>query len=139
GSSCSRVTSLILVLSILTTRLSWRNLPASWPYPTSIAYTFDAPCCSRQSVKPPADAPASKETFPVTSILKSANAPSNFKPPLKTYLISLPFSYVTASSLSNSPAVLPRCRFTKTFPDILELVTVSQIAKNPRTPTACHR
>ena len=45
------------VRSIETTRESRRSGSASWPRPTSTAYTRRAPRWSRTSVKPPVDAP----------------------------------------------------------------------------------
>ena len=47
---------------------SARSRSWSWPCPTSTATTLAAPRCSRQSVKPPVDAPASSARMPATSI-----------------------------------------------------------------------
>ena len=41
------------------TRGSWRSFQASWPRPTSTAWTRAAPCASSTSVKPPVEAPIS--------------------------------------------------------------------------------
>ena len=49
------------------TRGSWRSDHASCPRPTSTACTCAAPACSRQSVNPPVDAPASRTRRPRTS------------------------------------------------------------------------
>jgi len=50
-----------LVFSITTTRGSFRSLASSCPVPTSTANTRAAPRCSRQSVKPPVEAPTSRQ------------------------------------------------------------------------------
>jgi hypothetical protein len=42
---------------------------------------FAAPCCSRQSVKPPVELPASRQIFPCGVTPKSSSAPSSFSPP----------------------------------------------------------
>ena len=47
-----------------TTRASLRNFHTNWFVPTSNAYTRRAPCCSKQSVNPPVEAPASRQTIP---------------------------------------------------------------------------
>ena len=56
--------------SRLVTRGSARSRSWSWPWPTSSATTWAAPRCSRQSVNPPVDAPASSARTPVTSTLE---------------------------------------------------------------------
>ena len=47
-----------------TTRVSSRSFGCSWPYPTSRAITRAAPFCNRQSVKPPVEAPTSRQSAP---------------------------------------------------------------------------
>ena len=49
-----------------------------------MAYTRAAPRCSRQSVKPPVEAPTSAQTRPPTSSSKAVNAASSFSPPRET-------------------------------------------------------
>lgn len=51
----------------------------------SIAYTLDAPCFNKQSVKPPTDEPISAHVFPFGEIENLFNAASNFIPPRLTY------------------------------------------------------
>ncbi len=80
----SGLTNLMFVRSMTTTLVSWRSLQSSWPYPTSMAYTFFAPLFKRQSVKPPVEAPISTAVYPVTSTWKSSKAFSSFSPPLPT-------------------------------------------------------
>jgi len=44
------------------------SLVSICPRPVSMAMTRDAPCCNKQSVKPPVEAPTSTQVFPLTSI-----------------------------------------------------------------------
>ena len=71
------------------TRSSSRNAGCSWPWPTSTPSTSAAPCCSRQSVKPPVDWPTSRQCKPVTSMPVLCNAASSFSPPREMYLASV--------------------------------------------------
>src|SRR5215207_7704381 len=73
-----------LVCSITTTRGSLRNFQCRMPLPTSIAYTFSAPRCKRQSVNPPVDEPTSAHVSPVTSKANVSSAASSFSPPRET-------------------------------------------------------
>ena len=73
-----------LVCSITTTRGSLRSFQCRMPLPTSIAYTFNAPRCNRQSVKPPVDEPTSAQTRPFTLIPNACSAASSFSPPRET-------------------------------------------------------
>mmetsp|Transcript_9803 Transcript_9803/g.18406 ORF Transcript_9803/g.18406 Transcript_9803/m.18406 type:complete len:239 (-) Transcript_9803:170-886(-) len=75
-----------LVRSSTTTLWSTLTFSATCPYPTSTPYTFAAPRCNRQSVKPPVERPASIATTPCTSTLNSSSAASIFSPALHTYL-----------------------------------------------------
>ena len=52
--------------------------------PTSTAATWLAPCCRRQSVKPPVDAPTSMQSLPATSISKRFRAARSLSPPRLT-------------------------------------------------------
>ena len=73
------------VRSIETTRRSRRRGAASWPRPTSSAYTRVAPRWSRTSVNPPVDAPTSRQTRPVGSIPNASRAAASLWPPRLTY------------------------------------------------------
>src|SRR2546430_150554 len=73
-----------LLFSITMTRGSLRSLASSWPTPTSTAYTRAAPRWSRQSVKPPVEAPTSRQTRPATFIWKASSAWASFSPPRLT-------------------------------------------------------
>ena len=69
------------VRSRLVTRGSDRSRSCSWLRPTSTASTEVAPCCRRQSVKPPVEAPTSRAARPSTSTAKRWRAPCSFSPP----------------------------------------------------------
>src|SRR5581483_9481841 len=69
------------VRSITTTRGSWRSAQSSWPRPTSSAITRAAPRFSRQSVKPPVEAPTSRQSRPATSTPSASRALASFSPP----------------------------------------------------------
>jgi hypothetical protein len=73
-----------LVCSITTTRGSLRSLTSSWAVPTSTANTRLAPFCSRQSVKPPVEAPTSIHTRPLMVTGKCCRACTSFSPPRLT-------------------------------------------------------
>jgi hypothetical protein len=84
------------------TRSSVRSGQASWPYPTSAATTCAAPARSRTSVKPPVDAPASRQRLPATSKPgNAARAPASLCPPRDTYCgpASASSATVTGASL----------------------------------------
>ena len=70
----ARVTSRMSRRSRLVTRGSCRRRWWSWPWPTSTATTEAAPAWSRQSVKPPVEAPASRARRPVGSMSKRSRA-----------------------------------------------------------------
>ncbi len=73
-----------LTRSWTTTRRSAASAAASWPRPTSTAWTRAAPRWSRASVKPPVDAPASRQTRPRGSTPNASSAPASFSPPRET-------------------------------------------------------
>ena len=73
-----------LVRSMTVTRASLRSDQASCPRPTSIATTCAAPRWSRQSVKPPVDAPTSTARRPATSTPNASSAPASLRPPRET-------------------------------------------------------
>ena len=73
-----------LTPSITVTRGSATSRSCSWFRPTSTAATRAAPCASRQSVKPPVDAPTSRHDSPRTSIPNRERPVSSLSPPLET-------------------------------------------------------
>src|SRR5690554_4677622 len=129
----------MFVLSILTTRGSTRRLPANCPYPTSTAYTFEAPCCSKQSVNPPVEAPTSSTMRPDTSIPKADNADSSFSPPLLTYFLSLPLIRIWLDSETSSPSLSTTRSLTRTFPAIIQPCALFLSANSPRLTSSSHR
>ena len=74
-----------LVRSITVTRSCSRMRQSSSPYATSSAMTCAAPRCSRQSVKPPVEAPTSSAMRPSTGTSSASSAFASFTPPRETY------------------------------------------------------
>ncbi len=72
------------VASRLTTRGSAASFGWSWPWPTSTAYTLSAPRLRSTSVKPPVEAPRSRQMRPRGSIAKASSAAASFTPPRDT-------------------------------------------------------
>ena len=104
------VASRTFVRSSTVTRSSSRMRGCSWPWPTSRATTWAAPRVSRQSVKPPVEAPTSSTRRPVTSMSKCVRAASSFSPPRPTNRGGGP---VTTSA---SPAATSRAGLSATAP-----------------------
>ena len=77
--------------------------------------TRAAPCCSRQSVNPPVDAPTSRQTSPSTSIFQWSRARSSFNPPRLTYFRSSPSRRIAQSAVTCAPAFSIFCSFDKNF------------------------
>mmetsp|Transcript_20987 Transcript_20987/g.50094 ORF Transcript_20987/g.50094 Transcript_20987/m.50094 type:complete len:215 (-) Transcript_20987:199-843(-) len=75
-----------LHLSMAIRRGSWRSFSATCPRPTSMPYTRSTPFCSRQSVKPPVESPASRATLPQMSRPQWSSAASSLSPARHTYL-----------------------------------------------------
>src|SRR4029077_10177068 len=74
------------------------------------------PCCSRQSVNPPVEAPTSRHILPTTSICQYTSARSSLSPPRLTYLRSSPSRRTTASSSPCAPALSTFWSLTNTLP-----------------------
>ena len=72
----SKFKYLALTFSVEMTRESLRNFQSNWLVPTSTANTLAAPCWRRQSVKPPVEAPISRQTRPATFNPKKETKPS---------------------------------------------------------------
>ena len=79
ASSAVRVRA--FVRSMETTRGSARSDSASWPRPDVEGVDAAAPRCSRTSVKPPVDAPTSRQTRPLGSISNASSAAASLWPP----------------------------------------------------------
>ena len=71
--------------SITVTRGSATSRSCSWFRPTSTAATRAAPWASKQSVKPPVEAPTSRHSSPRTSIANLVSPVSSLSPPRDTY------------------------------------------------------
>ena len=109
-----------------TTRSSLRSFQASCPWPTSTEYTFTAPFCSIQSVKPPVEAPTSMQIFPSRRTPKRSMAFSSFSPPRLTYFKVLPLTSMGAVSSKVVPALSSFCPFTYTIPDMIKAFAFSR-------------
>mmetsp|Transcript_5669 Transcript_5669/g.14746 ORF Transcript_5669/g.14746 Transcript_5669/m.14746 type:complete len:333 (-) Transcript_5669:91-1089(-) len=105
-----------LVFSMTTRRGSCRSFSATCPRPTSTPYTRAAPCCNRQSVKPPVDRPASSATFPATSISHRWKAASSLVPARHTYFGTDAMSSTLAPPFTCAPALCTGCPSTSTLP-----------------------
>src|SRR5439155_1374592 len=121
-----------LVFSITTTRGSLRSLTSSWPVPTSTAYTRAAPRCSRQSVKPPVEAPTSRQTRPATFIWKASSAWTSFSPPRPTNGVR-PWTSTLASLATRAPALSTRLPSTSTSPARRRRAACSRLSTSPRS------
>ena len=77
----------IFVLSKFVTLLSAFIFSCRSPYPTSTHVRFRAPCCSKQSEKPPVDDPTSMQLLSWGERLNAFNAYSSLSPPLLTYFL----------------------------------------------------
>ena len=62
------------------TRGSCRSFQASWPRPTSTAWTRAAPCASSTSVNPPVEAPISSAVAPATANRELVERVSQLEP-----------------------------------------------------------
>src|SRR5213594_553325 len=121
-----------LVFSMTTTRGSLRSLASSWPTPTSTAYTRAAPRWSRQSVKPPVEAPTSRQTRPAAFIWKASSAWASFSPPRLTNG-ERPWSSTHASLATRAPALLTRLPSTRTSPARMRRAACSRLSTSPRS------
>ena len=98
-------------------RLCRPPLPAlTCPYPTSTPTTRAAPCCSRQSVKPPVDRPESSAALPHTSMPQCCSAASSFSPARHTYFGCSAVMVTAAGSPTGVPALVTGLPLTRTLP-----------------------
>src|SRR6478609_7027477 len=92
-----------LVRSCTRTRGSPRSAQASWPYPTSTATTSAAPRRSSTSVKPPVDAPASRQRRPCTvTSPKASRAPISLCAPREAHLGSSSMSRISRAAAGST-------------------------------------
>ena len=130
------------VRSIETTRSSRRSESASWPRPTSTAYTRRAPRWRRTSVKPPVDAPTSRQTRPAGSMPNASSAAASLWPPRLTYgSRSVSASGVAAST--RSPALRSRRAAspspTLTLPASTSAWAFARVSARPRSTRSWSR
>ena len=102
GQACGRSSARARHTGIVAQTCGW-----SWPWPTSSAITRAAPCWSRQSVKPPVDAPTSRHPVPATSRPKASSAFASFSPPRETNGGGRATSSSTSSSSCSPPSRAP--------------------------------
>src|ERR1700749_2641945 len=125
-----------LTRSSTVTPSSFLSDQASWPYPTPAATTCAAPARSSTSVKPPVDAPASRQRLPATSRPENAaRAPARLCPPRDTYCgpASASSATVTGSSLATWVAGLDAtCPPTATRPAAINSAACSRALASPR-------
>ncbi len=127
-----------LVRSSTRTRRSLRNRHANWPYPTSTATTSAARWRSNTSVKPPVDAPASRQRRPVTRNggsfpAKVDRAASSLWAPREAYPGSLPemitIDVVSSTIVAGLVAGRP---LTRTRPPMIASLACSRERTRPR-------
>src|SRR6185312_5804530 len=106
------VSARTLVRSCTRTRASLRSRQTSCPYPTSTAMTSRAPRSSSTSVKPPVEAPASRQRRPAGSISRASSAPISLWAPREAHCRSAVSTTMTGVSRSTTvaafSAVMPR-------------------------------
>ena len=128
--------------SIDTTRPSRRSFSASWPYPTSTAYTRAAPRARSTSVNPPVDAPTSMATSPAGSMANASSAAISLCAPRLTH--SRPPATVTVTSRpTRSPALrswrAPSPSPTRTCPASRSAWARERVGANPRSSRSWSR
>src|SRR5437016_4772164 len=123
------------ICSMTTTRGSLRSLTSSCPDPTSIAKTLAAPRWSRQSVKPPVEAPTSAQILPRTSTLNVSRACTSFSPPRLTYG-ARPRTSISESVEASAPALSTRRPSTITSPARISRTAFSRDSASPRSTSS---
>ena len=85
GANGSEVSVRAFVRSSTVTRGSFLIRGCSWPWPTSSAITRAAPRCSSTSLKPPVEAPRSRQSSPAGSTANASSAFASLPPARETY------------------------------------------------------
>ena len=114
------------------TRGSLRSDQASWPVPTSTATTEAAPCCRRQSVNPPVEAPASSARRPATSTANRSSAATSFSPPRETKRAGGPSRWTGSSGDTSRPGRSARAPETSTSPASMASCARARDSVSPR-------
>ena len=129
-----------LVRSWTSTRRSTRSRWWSWPRPTSRATTDAAPCCRRQSVKPPVLDPTSMARMPSGSSPKPASAASSLRPPRLTKRCGGPFTTTASPAETIRDALVAGAPSTVTRPaPIISRATVRPETSWRRTSSRSRR
>ena len=115
-----------------TTRLSAARRGASCPRPTSTAITFAAPRAKSTSVKPPVEAPTSRQTRPEGSSAKASSAAASLTPPRDAHGWGASAS-IDASSATSSDAFLSAAPPTLTSPAAIAACARARLEKKPRS------
>ena len=126
----------MLVRSMTTTRGSEASFQSSWPCPTSMQYTRRAPRWSRQSVKPPVEAPTSTATRSFTSSPKVTSACANLIPPRETKGMGSPRRRSAACAPTKSPALSTGRSPSSTWPARMSALAFSRVGASPCSTSA---
>jgi hypothetical protein len=125
--------------SMTSTRGSLRRRQSICPCPTSSAMTRRAPRCRSTSVKPPVDAPMSRQSRACTAIAKASSACASFSPPRPTYGWSGTRSESAMSGGTNVPGLSgvpdPAC----TCPAMISARARSRDGASPRSTSRVSR
>src|SRR5207253_6098598 len=109
------------------------------PYPTSTATTRAAPRWSRQSVNPPVDAPASRQSRPSGATAKRSSAAASLPPPRETKDGGGPESATGASSATSDAALVAVIPATVTRPALTASCAWDRLAASPRRTSSASR
>jgi hypothetical protein len=126
------VRSRMSVRSRQSTRGSARSRSCSWPRPTSTATTVEAPAWSKASVKPPVEAPASRQRRPVGSMAKRCSAPASFSPPRETKRGGGPTSRRASAADTSRDALSAGALLTRTRPASIRARACDRVSLKPR-------
>ena len=129
---------LALTPSITCTLGSARSRASSCPRPTSSAMTRAAPRWSRQSTKPPVEAPTSSAERPATSIPNVSSAASSFSPARETNR-GRSLRARAAPESTRVPALSPTCPPTSTNPAMIRARAAVRLGARPRENTSSSR
>src|SRR4029077_16629884 len=127
------------VRSITVTRGSIRRLQASGPSPTSTAITRAAPRWRRQSVNPPVEAPASRQSRPPGSTAKRSSAAASLPPARDTKARGGAESATEASAATSDPALVAVTPATVTLPAFTASCAWDRLAASPRRTSSASR
>ena len=87
---------------------------------------------SRQSVKPPVDAPASRARLPATSIVNRSSAPASLSPPRDTKRGGGPVSVIGSAGETWRAGVAAGAPATSTFPSRMAAAAPDRLPTSPR-------